>query len=389
MMKYLLLLPCLFISFFIHASEFVEPNDRIINGLNIRAEPHSEAAKIGHMLPGGKLPLLSKDVKYYYEIELPSGQTGYVSKSYSRVITNIPQTQSDLKITFFDVGQGDSTLIKCPNRKHILIDAGSLSGVGSDDIRSQLIPELNSDDFRIHTLIITHPDADHYNKIENVLDDIPIDTVFWVGSKEDYNKTFWEWFDTELTADKRRLKADNFDPPNTPNPTIDCGKADFFILAADVQAKKSKKNATSIVVMVRYKEFEAIFTGDATHATESVILDRYNNKWLDIDLLKVAHHGSLSTSTGQNWANILSPEVAIISAGNRNRHGHPRQEVIERLEPHTKQVEIHPFISATGKRGNYKWHPNDQYDEAIYSTVTNGMIQVTSDGNGWELSTDN
>jgi competence protein ComEC len=376
------------VSFQAYTSDFVEPNERISSTLRIRSAPNSSADIVGSLSPGQQLPLLSKDISYYYEVEQSNGQPGYVSKGYSRVVTQSAPTNTELKIAFIDVGQGDSTLITCPNNQQILIDAGSLSSVGADVIRNQILPELDQNDTRIHTLIITHPDTDHYNKLKDAIGDIPVDKAFWVGTKEDYNKTFWKWFNTDLKASRTRLEFDDFNLPTSPNTNIDCGEAEVFILAADVTANKSVKNATSIVVMIRYNSFEAIFTGDATHATENVILDRYDNSWLDIDLLKIGHHGSLSTSTSKNWADTLSPEVAIVSAGYENQHGHPRQEVIQRLEPHTSSAGAHSFVSATGKRGNYTWHHSDQYMEAIYSTVTNGKILVTTDGNSWQVTSE-
>ncbi len=386
-MKILIALIITLTSFQVYAVEFVEPNDRVSNSLRIRSAPNSTGDTIGLMAPGERLPLLSKDISYYYEIELSNGLSGFVSKGYSRVITQ-PVASDQLTISFIDVGQGDSTLISCPNDQRILIDAGSLSGVGADTIRSQIMPELSQNDLRIHTLIITHPDTDHYNKLKDVIDTIPVNNVLWVGTREDYNITFWKWFDTELNATKTRLEFDDFNLPAAPNNSIDCGDANVFILAADVPASKSVKNATSIVVMIRYGNFEAIFAGDATHATENVILARYDDSWLDVELLKIGHHGSLSTSTSKIWADTLTPEIAVVSAGHENRHGHPRREVVQRLEPHTISADTHSFVSATGKRGNYTWHADSQYTEAIYSTVTNGKVQVTTDGNSWQVTTE-
>ncbi len=373
-MRYLVFIFLLFSSIASYAQELVEPNDRVSSKLRIRDAPHSSAPIVGYLAKSQRLPLLSKDVSYYYEIERPNGLPGYVSKSYSRVVSSLTLSRADLKISFIDVGQGDSTLINCPDGKHILIDAGSLSGVGADYIREQILGTLDPDNVQIDSLIITHPDQDHYNRLRDVIGDIPVSDIYWVGSSQDYNISFWKWFDEELTSNKIRLQGDDFNTPDNPSAEIDCGDAEIYILAANVEATISTKNAKSIVVMVRYGDFEAILTGDATHATENVILDRYDDAWLDIDLLKIGHHGSLSTSTSIEWAQTLSPELAVVSAGNKNRHGHPRREVIQRLEPYTIQMPGHEFVSATGKRGDYKWHFIEQYMEAIYSTVTNGMI---------------
>ena len=85
-------------SFQVHAVEFVEPNDRVSNSLRIRNAPNSAADTVGSMAPGERLPLLSKDINYYYEIELNNGQSGFVSKGYSRVV-NQPVSSGQLEIS--------------------------------------------------------------------------------------------------------------------------------------------------------------------------------------------------------------------------------------------------------------------------------------------------
>jgi len=138
--------------------------------------------------------------------------------------------------------------------------------------------------------------------------------------------------------------------------------------------------------MIRYGSFEVLLTGDATKKTEEAIIGRYDNNWLDVDVLKIGHHGSLSTSTTIPWADIVKPEIAVVSAGHRSSHGHPRKEVLERLDDHTvDNAAPHLMSSATGTRGNYTWHNDSNYSESIYSTDTNGNVVVTSDGNGYSV----
>lgn len=142
---------------------------------------------------------------------------------------------------------------------------------------------------------------------------------------------------------QRVVTPETYDRAETPNTAVDCGAAKVWILAAAVEASHSAKNAKSIVVMVRYGDFEAVITGDATRDTEAVILGRYDPKWLDIDLLRVGHHGSEATSTSASWAKTLSPTLAIVSAGYDNTYGHPRQEVFDRLAPYTQAAAPHGF----------------------------------------------
>lgn len=365
-------------------AETIEPGNRVTTRLKVKEAPTSQAKVVMYLYPGQQLLLLSRENRYYYEVQLPDNNSGWVSKSWSRVVSN-SSLNNKLTITFFNVGQGDSTLIACPNGHNILIDAGSTSGVEADLIRDQLFIALKNRDRQIHTLIITHPDADHYNRLHLVLQDINVDRVFMIGEKDDYYNYFWTWL-TALDAEKKFLTQTDTDKPETPNPDINCGAAQAFILSANEQSNFSPKNTASIVLMIRYKDFESIFTGDATKITEKAIIDRYPASWLDIDLLKIGHHGSLTTSTTTDWALKLSPEIAVVSAGN-NRYGHPRTEVLQRLENYTISANPHPMNSATRPEKKYVYKFNNSYNEAIYSTEVSGTIQVISDGSKWPVTT--
>lgn len=214
--------------------------------------------------------------------------------------------------------------------------------------------------------------------------------VYYVGFQNDYNSpNFWTWLSGFSDDRSTRLLHSYFDSADEPNPNIGCGDADVYVLAAATRAKKSWKNAQSIVLMVRFGEFEAILTGDATHATENAILSRYEAAFLNADLLKVGHHGSLETSTSEAWADAVRPKIAVVSSGELNGYGHPRSEVIRRLEPHTaNDTELaHPFTSATRNKKRYVWHDLDDYDEQIYGTSASGNIVVTSDGHGFDVVT--
>ena len=91
----------------------------------------------------------------------------------------------------------------------------------------------------------------------------------------------------------------------------DCGDADVFILAADIQASRSPKNARSIVVLISYGDFDVMLMGDATFDTEDAILERYPEDWLDVEVLKIGHHGSSTTSTSLDWAETVQPKLAV------------------------------------------------------------------------------
>lgn len=269
----------------------------------------------------------------------------------------------------------------------MLVDAGSLSGQSADTIRDYLLEQIDRYGRDIDVLVITHPDQDHYNLLPEVLRGVPIERIFRVGTRYDYSMKFWNWLEGFPEHQVTVLQARDFDRKGQPNPVMDCGPAEVYILAAAVTAKKSRKNAMSIVLMIRYGDFEAILTGDATRDTERVIMDRYPSQWLDVEALKIGHHGSLATSTGTQWAGVVKPEIAVVSAGSQNRFGHPRKEVIERLEPYTKAGDSHGMRYATGKKGKYRWSSLDDYREAIFSTAVSANVVIRTDGRTYEVRT--
>lgn len=250
-------------------------------------------------------------------------------------------------------------------------------------IQSQIRP-LGGD---IDYLIVSHPDGDHYNLLSRVLNGVNVRLAYYVGGRSDYvDPSVFDWI-TETPGEAVRLTATDFDREAAPNRSIDCGAARVWILAAGIQSSVSRKNAMSIVVMLRMGDFDTMVTGDATFATENAILGRYSRAWLDIDVLRVGHHGSRATSTQARWAETLRPERAIFSAGRDNSYGHPHRDVVERLALQTETVPAHPFRDWTGTSPNFTHHDFPAYREGLYSTVTSGTIVIRADGTGYTLQT--
>jgi len=362
----------------------------VTRGVHVRAQPRGAPSPIvGSLAPGARVELL-ESVPYYYRVRLPDGRTGYVSKRYTDEAPSAAfaaAAAAPLRLHFIDVGQGDSTLVECPNGQTLLIDAGSTSGRSPDEVQQYISRVLQPHGGDLDTLIVSHPDADHYNLIPEVLHDVSVGRAWFVGIADDYDGEVFRWLQREPRA-RTVLGPDVFDRPARPNAAISCGAAQVWILAAAVEASASPKNAMSIVVMIRHGDFEAMITGDATHDTEDVILARYPAAWLDLDVLRVGHHGSEATSTSKRWADTLSPKLAIISAGYENTYGHPRQEVVDRLTPHTPNVEAHGFRSAMknplgGRR--YVFTDVEDYREAVYSTAMSGTLIVSSSGTGFSV----
>lgn len=158
------------------AADQITTSPDVTRGVRVREQPRgAPAAVVGSMRPGDRVELLEV-VPYYYKVRLTNGAVGYVSKRYTDAVASPPTSLAavPLKLHFIDVGQGYSTLIECPNGSTVLIDMGSTSGHSPDEVQDYLIDVLGAHGGDIDTLIISHPDEDHYNLISDVLTDVAV-----------------------------------------------------------------------------------------------------------------------------------------------------------------------------------------------------------------------
>ena len=374
----------------------VTPSDRVTSFVKVRISPTDEKGKSsGKTLEKGKTAELIGELPHWYHIRLDDGFEGFVSKGWSRLIRKQKEpTAPQLEIHFIDIGQGDSTLVVCPNKKTILVDGGSLPTVRIDTVRDYILKKLDRYERKIDTLVITHPDREHYNLLPDVLHRIPITRLLMVGEGLDYSSRFQQWL--RVNSDPKNsqsliknitvLESNSFTPSKSSSTLIDCGEAKVYILAAGIPAKASRRNAMSIVLMIRHGNIEAILTGDATKDTEKRIMERYAPEWLNADILKISNHGSVRASPNSPWSQIVKPELAIVSASPFNPYSHPRKEVIERLEPFTKEWDGHVMKYFAKNEGGYKLETVPQYDEAIFSMAVSGNIAISSNGQSYDVT---
>lgn len=216
-----------------------------------------------------------------------------------------------------DAGQGDALALRSPRGRWMLIDAGPPR---SDRVSRQLV-RLGVR--RIDLLVITHPDADHVGGVPELLRRFEVTSIAGPGTPRGQGP----WREAVQHAQSlgiawRRLTAgDVF--------TLDgVGVRVVHPLSAPEPASDSKTaNHRSVVLHVRWADLDLLLTGDADLAAEAQFAAAVG----DIDVLKVGHHGS-RTSTGPALLAATRPEVALISAGRGNRFGHPHPSVLQRLE---------------------------------------------------------
>lgn len=228
----------------------------------------------------------------------------------------------DLKIYFIDVGQGDSTLIVTPSKKTILIDGG---GSESFDVGEKvLLPYLLGRRIRkIDYIMISHFDTDHCKGIFTVIENLKVKNI--IISKQAEKSENYKKF-KEIVANKKiniiLVKAGD---------KIKIDKYIYFkiLFPTEKLIMQNPLNNNSIVSQLNYKSFKMLFTGDIEEMAEKEILNLQKDK-LKSTILKVAHHGS-NTSSTQEFINSVKPELALIGVGKNNTFGHPSECVVEKL----------------------------------------------------------
>lgn len=239
----------------------------------------------------------------------------------------------DLKIHFVDVGQGDCTFIETPKKKTILIDGGG--SFGDFDVgKSTLLPYILDRGYtKIDYLFISHFDTDHYQACAKIIKELKVKNIFISKQFED-SKNYQEFL--RLVKDKNinvRIleKGDKLELEKN---------LEFEIIWPDNKNIVSENilNNNALVMKLKYKKFSMLFTGDIEEEAERKILESTNKEKLKCDILKVAHHGS-KTSSIKDFIDLVNPKIALIGVGENNTFGHPNESVIERIEK--KNIKIY------------------------------------------------
>jgi len=238
---------------------------------------------------------------------------------------NFKNSGKELTIAVLDVGQGDAIYIESPTGAQILIDAGPPRKILSELAR--VVPLF---DRRIDAIVITNPDADHIAGFADVIKHYEVGMVLQPGT-ENSSKTF-----QNLKKEIENKKIKNILAKKGMRLHLG-GGAVLDILFPDRDVSGWTTNDGSIIAKLTYGETEIMLTGDATSTTEQFVLKSFPHEYLDVDILKVGHHGS-RTSTSEAFLRALTPEYAIISSGKGNTYGHPHSDVLDALAQAGTQV---------------------------------------------------
>lgn len=254
----------------------------------------------------------------------------------------LPNYSGLLQVTFIDTGQSDCIFIKTPGDKTMLIDAGN------NDDGDIIIDYINGQGVdKLDVVVGTHPHEDHIGAMDDVIYAFDIGKIY-MPKVIHTTKTYRDVLEAiqsknlKITAAKGGMKF-----------TLDDGvEAEIFAPNSD---KYDDLNNYSVVVKLTYGQTSFLFTGDAEGLSEQEMLQKGYR--LSANVLKVGHHGSNTSTTGE-FLSAVSPKYAVICVGEGNSYGHPHREVIGRLEEAKVQV---------------------------YTTMEYGNIIMTSDGHTIEV----
>lgn len=251
------------------------------------------------------------------------------------------KTPKNLKIYFIDVGQGDSCLIITPKNKTILIDGGE----GEPEVLLSYLLDrrIRSIDY----IMISHFDSDHCNGLIEVIQNLKVKNI--LISKQVYYCD--EYKNIAQIINAKKIKVTFVKQCDSLN--IEKG-VKLEVLYPSRELEYDDLNNNSIVAKLNYNKFSILFTGDIEKSEEN-LLSKYKDGELRSDILKIAHHGS-KTSSSQAFLEAVKPKIALIGVGQNNKFGHPNADVLKRLQNINckiyrtdKNGEINIFVDKKGK----------------------------------------
>jgi competence protein ComEC len=253
-------------------------------------------------------------------VTLLIGVVGCSGFSQIRVL----ESDSDLlTVTFIDVGQGDSILIRTPSGKTMLVDGGERNA------GNEVVGVLREEGIkRINVMVSTHPHADHIAGLIRVLQKLPVDAVY-DSAKPYSSKTYEDYltliYDKDIPFHAARagdeiyldepVKVSVLWPPQT-----DAGDP-FHI-------EKLSVNDASVMLYISFGDSTLLLAGDAETKVEEELIRQ--GRVREAQVLKIAHHGS-ATSSSRAFLNVVKPEVVVICVGADNTYGYPHRETVKSL----------------------------------------------------------
>lgn len=257
-------------------------------------------------------------------------------------------------ITFVNVGQGDGSIIELPKGERIIVDGGGAEEFSDYDAGAKIFVPYMLDEglFRVDLAIVTHFHKDHCLGTIAAMKELNVHSVAMPDASPDDKYRI----EIEKLANENGIEIIYLEAGD--KITFESG-SEINVISPSNAADCDDVNDTSIVFELTANNFKALFTGDSTKTSEAEHINEYSH----VNLLKVPHHGS-DTSSSQEFIDRVSPDFSVISIGENNTYGLPTDTVLDRL----KNANSH--ILRTDKLGDIKFtvRPNGTYSYTSYLT---------------------
>lgn len=255
-----------------------------------------------------------------------------------------------LRVTVFDVGQGDAIFVETPSGHQILFDGGP-----DNSILEKLSAAMSPTDRTLDAVVLTHPHADHLTGLPEALKRYRVGMLYLAGV---------EYPSPALQALLAQARARQVTIVNVPGERVlefDDGTRITFLAPMNSFMGAAVKNLHDAMIVARidYGQSSVLLTGDLEDELENELVGRKTN--LRATILKVGHHGS-KTSTSTAFLKAVQPEFAIMSLGRANQYGHPDPGVVERLEQAQAEIfrtDLHHDIVAKCDKNKCALHSEE------------------------------
>ena len=314
--------------------------------------------------------------------------------------------RAELKVQFISVGQADATLIRCPDAdRFMLIDAGDRKKGGYpqslENFQAHMLAEFKGKPKKLDIVVASHAHSDHIGSMQWVLENFEIGTYLDNGDKGETD-TFEGLQKTKnRLVGKGKLEYVNGKKAKSAELTF-CPGAGVSVEVFSPWAFSKKlrdANDKSVIVRLDHKKVSFLFVGDAHDKAEKAMMEEMDEalrKKLDVDVLKVGHHGSDTSSTAA-FVMAVSPQIAVISSGRMKvgsnvRYKHPRASTITTYANWFKKADQNIFKSADFPHGKiWAYDPDRDWrqmnrPDGVWLTTVDGTIVVRSDGDKLTVS---
>ncbi len=277
-------------------------------------------------------------------------------------------SNNELKITFLDVGQGDVSLVKLPDKRIMLIDGGTYE---PDMGRGVIAPYLWSKGMRnIDCLVLSHPHPDHYGGLIYIMNNFDIGEIWLNGRVISGSEKFFETV-KENKIPLKILKRGNVYESEGYKIYVFHPYGEFY--AHSPRGEYSSENSDSLVFKIQSVDASILFTGDIESEAEENLV--YLGKWLRSDIIKVPHHGGRASSSS-DFIKAVNPLIAVVSAGKNNSFHHPHQDVLERYKNTRAKLLRTDFDGAITITSRDRFYEIETYRDSIFKKALEWEYEI-------------